>query len=218
MKSALKRLFIPTQSLAESLNIEQEEAFYSKKLQYKRSKVLLNFQKSSSKKLNPMNKNGQISCCVICDSKMHWTNNCPHQDSNNELINILEQKAPQNELPKNYNFFEQYEEINIVLITGEINKNEVFVAEACKSAVVDSACTKTVAGEIWYENYIKSLPNKYRSQIESFPSKTIFKFGDGRKVTAMKRVIFLVFIAPTNCKINAEIMKENIPLLLSKLP
>ena len=36
MKSALKRLFIPTPSVAESLNIKQEEAFYDKKLQYKR--------------------------------------------------------------------------------------------------------------------------------------------------------------------------------------
>ena len=67
-----------------------------------------------------------------------------------------------------------------------------------------------------YENYVKSLPNKYRSQIESFPSNTVFKFGDGRKVTATKRVIFPVFIAQTNCKINAEIVKENISLLLSK--
>ena len=32
----------------------------------------------------------------------------------------------------------------------------------------------------------------------------------------MKRVIFPVFIAQTNCRINAEIVKENIPLLLSK--
>ena len=85
---------------------------------------------------------------------MHWANNCPHQDSNNESVNILEQKAPQNELPENYNSFEQYEEINIVLITEEINKNEIFVAEACKSAVVDTACTKTVAGEIWYKTSI----------------------------------------------------------------
>ena len=150
-----------------------------------------------------MNKNEQISCCVIYNSKMHWANNCPHQDSNNESVNILEQKAPQNELPENYNSFEQYEEINIVLITEEINKNEIFVAEACKSAVVDTACTKTVAGEIWYENYVKSLPTKYRSQIESFPSNTIFKFGDGGKVIATKRVIFPVFITQTNCKINA---------------
>ena len=161
MKSALKCLFIPTPSVAESLNIKQKEAFYNKKLQYKRSKVTSNFHKSSSKKLNPMSKNGQISRCVICDSKIHSANNCPHQDSNNEPVNILEQKVPQNELPENYNSFEQYEEINIVLITEEINKNEIFVAEACKSAVVDTACTKTVTGEIWYENYIKSLPNKY---------------------------------------------------------
>ena len=36
MKSALKCLFIPTSLVAESLNIKQEEAFYNKKLPYKR--------------------------------------------------------------------------------------------------------------------------------------------------------------------------------------
>ena len=38
-------------------------------------------------------------------------------------------------------------EINIVLITKEDDKSEIFVAEASKSAVIDTACTKTVAGE-----------------------------------------------------------------------
>ena len=46
---------------------------------------------------------------------------------------------------------DESEEVNIVLITEEPNKNEIFVAEAQKLAVVDTVYTKTVAGEQWYE-------------------------------------------------------------------
>ena len=38
------------------------------------------------------------------------------------------------------------EEINIVLITEEDDISEIFVAEASKSVVTDTACTKTMAG------------------------------------------------------------------------
>ena len=31
--------------------------------------------------------------------------------------------------------------------------NEFFVVEASKSAAIDTACTKTVAGEKWYQNF-----------------------------------------------------------------
>ena len=30
------------------------------------------------KEMNPLNRNGQISRCVVCDSKMHWAKDCPH--------------------------------------------------------------------------------------------------------------------------------------------
>ena len=35
--------------------------------------------KNPKKKLNPMDKQGKITRCVICDSKMHWAKNGPHK-------------------------------------------------------------------------------------------------------------------------------------------
>ena len=49
-----------------------------------------------------------------------------------------------------------------------------------------------------------------------FPSNTKFKLGDEKQVSAIKRVFFSACIAGKVCKIEAEIVKENIPLLLSK--
>ena len=36
--------------------------------------------KTKSIKHNPLNKHGQISRCVVCNSKMHWTDKCPHKN------------------------------------------------------------------------------------------------------------------------------------------
>ena len=68
---------------------------------------------------------------------MHRVDKCPHK-SNYQSVNISEEVSSGTENESDY------EEINIVLITEEIDKNEIFTAEASKLAVVDTACTKTV--------------------------------------------------------------------------
>ena len=82
--------------------------------------------------------------------------------------------------------------------------------------MTDTACTKTVAGQIWFENFKSNLTEHTLNETESFPSNTSFKFGDGRKVKSLNRVIFPLATANKHCKVNAEIVLENIPLLLSK--
>ena len=64
-------------------------------------------------------------------------------------------------------------------------------------------------------NFKTNLPSNYVAQIESFPWKTVFKFGDGRNVKS-KEIIFPVLTGDKNCKIKVEIRKENIQLSLSK--
>ena len=47
-------------------------------------------------------------------------------------------------------------EVNLVLITedyADFTKSDVFFAEASKSAVIKTAYTKTVADQIWFENF-----------------------------------------------------------------
>ena len=79
---------------------------------------------------------------------MHWADKCPHK-LNYQSVNISEEDSLDTENDS------ESEEINIVLMTEEIDKNEIFIAEASKLAVVDTSCTKTVAGEEWYMNHIK---------------------------------------------------------------
>ena len=154
MKSALKRIFTKPQlnEAAGNTDVKQEEAFYSKRSYH---------STGTSKKLNPVNKQGQVSRCVVCDSKMHWASHCPHKQQPNQSAHLTEESC---------------EEVELVLMTEQMDKQEIFVAEASKSAVIDTACTKTIAGEIWFENYIDSLALHHRNMIRILSSTTKFKF------------------------------------------
>ena len=46
-----------------------------------------------------------------------------------------------------------FEGENILLITENLSKFEIFVVETSKSAVIDIACTKTVAVEQWFNTF-----------------------------------------------------------------
>ena len=140
---------------------------------------------------------------------MYWADKCPHK-SNYQSVNISQEVSSDTE---NEN---ESEEINIVLMTEKIDKNEILIPEASKLPVVDTACTKIVAVEEWYMNYIKDLPCELKSQIKSVESNTWFKFGDGHKVIFYKKVTLPANIRSINCLIDIELVKEKIPLLLSK--
>ena len=62
---------------------------------------------------------------------------------NDQNVNIL--KNIDNDFADN----DLLEEASIVLITENLLKPEIFVAVASKSAVIDTSCTKTVAGKQW---------------------------------------------------------------------
>ena len=79
MKSALKRLVNKSSTTTtQSAIIKQEETFYSK-AKYKSPKYLSSNNKTKTIKHNPLNKHGEISRCVVCDSNMHWPDKCPHK-------------------------------------------------------------------------------------------------------------------------------------------
>ena len=73
-----------------------------------------------------------------------------------------------------------------------------------------------MSGKKWSQNFKTNLQNDYVAQIESFPSETVFKFGNDSKVKSKESVIFPLDIADKKFQIKAEIGKEYISLLLSK--
>ena len=92
-------------------------------------------KKQKKTKYNPLTKQGIISRCAICNSKMYWAKDCQHkQIQATNIVEIGVEKEDDNE----------FEEVNIVLMTTEnpepLKQNEL-------NAVIDTACTRTVAGQ-----------------------------------------------------------------------
>ena len=124
----------------------------------------------------------------------HWAKDCPHNEWN---------KNPENK---------------ITLFTQEAEKFFIqnFLWETLNLAVLDSGCTKTVCGEEWLKCYIDSLGKEEKKKIKEYKSNTEFKFGDGKNVGSEKCVSITCKIAGINVNIETDVVKSEIPLLLSK--
>ena len=75
------------------------------------------------------------------------------------------------------------EDEHVVLFTGY---HEGDIAElgidVRNCAVLDSACSSTVCGDIWLENYLNSLDHEDRRKIKRSIGRKTFKFGGGERL------------------------------------
>jgi transposase InsO family protein len=85
---------------------------------------------------------------------------------------------------------EDLESCNITLFNKAENLNTIFMLEADAAGVIDTACTKTVCGEQWLRKYEAFLNDR--------------------------ELIIPAVVAGKNVDIQAEVVKADIPLLLSK--
>ena len=90
------------------------------------------------------------------------------------------------------------------------------MVESLGSAVIDTACTRTVCGEKWLNHYLSGLHQSELMKIHNAKSARSFKFGDGRIIHSTKKVTIPAMIGQTKCKIETEVVPVDIPLLLSK--
>ena len=132
-----------------------------------------------------------------------------------------------NKRPQNANFIEtseeeeetdneyEVEEVNFVLMTTQHSRKD-FVDEMKTKAVTDTPCTKTVAGVLWLQNYKQNLDETSFNQVEISESHDVFEFSDVLKVIATSKAESLAQIGNIKYFIQAEIVQEKVPLLLSK--
>ena len=90
------------------------------------------------------------------------------------------------------------------------------MTETIHAAVLDSACSKTVAGLSWKEMYLASLPEKEKSKVQIYPSETTFKFGSGDRTTSNECMDISCVVGGLLTTIKTEVVNYDIPLLLSK--
>ena len=167
MKTALKRIFSDKTNTSkdatnqfENLNIKQEEQVF-----------VVDQSTKLRRKINPKDKKGKITRCVICDSKMHTAKIYP-DESNYSVVNVAESLSEiEDETVCD-------EEVNIILMSNEY---EMLISEMETNAIIDTACMKAVSGEKWFLNFMKCLDDPSLNKVQVIPSRKVFKFGDGRK-------------------------------------
>ena len=225
MKSALKRIFgdrttVPSDS--EAINIKQESAYFTKQKAYSPYKQTYNspykqtYKQSYSSRnteppgTNPINKFGKRSKCVVCKSVFHWVKECPHKPV--ESVQQTSEVEPTGSATG-----VSVETVNITLFTKESQlDHEIFVVESLGAAIIDTACTKTVCGEKWLNNYVEKMDKSLEGNYTTSKSNRKFRFGDGNVVLSDRKVTIPAKIGSKICKIETEVVKADIPLLLSK--
>lgn len=206
MKSALKRIFGGKPGASSAIQLNQEAAFLADQRPVKGRRNTAfpsGQQRTPLPGTNPLDKFGKRSRCAVCQSTYHWARDCPHKK--NEQVRLTED--------------ENVDEVNITLLTQDpVPDAEIFLTESLGSAIIDTACTRTVCGEKWLESYVNDLSQEqvYKLLKTENPSCRPFRFGDGNLVYSTRKMKLPAKIGQTRCNIETEVVKVDIPLLLSK--
>lgn len=174
---------------------------YGRGGRYKRSPV------QQYDKKNPIGSDGKMLTCRHCGSFRHLVAKCPHTKENMARVHITETASRDN----------SDEEEHVVLFTG-YNKGDIaqLGMDARNCAVLDSACSSTVCGEIWLDNYLSSLNQLNKKKIKHTPSQKIFKFGGGERLKSKGEYRIPAVIAGKDVWIKTNVVGSDIPLLLSR--
>ena len=151
-----------------------------------------------AEKVNPVGRDGRVLKCFKCGSMKHFARYCRESKSDSS--------QSKNDSPQ---------EIHIVLMNSAPELSSL-VLESLGMGLLDSACTRTVAGQAWFDAYCESLSVLDKALIQSSKVNTKFRFGDGKEIASLLEVVFPVVIGVKRTMIRANIVDSEIPLLLSK--
>ena len=159
---------------------------------------------SDTRPMNPIGQDGNVMRCVVCDSIRHLLANCPHSFENQNAAFVSDE-------------IESYDEEEACLFTGQ-NPSHLFVlsAEAQNCAVLDSACSSSVCGKEWLNNYLNSLNSDILNNVQRSSSDKIFRFGGGTRLHSEGSFILPATLAGKKVTIKTDVVDSDIPLLLSK--
>ena len=163
----------------------------------------------SKGRMNPLGRDGTVSLCAICGSKMHWAKNCPHSYERNYNGSVM------------YNTYDDNndQEVQITLLTNDNNsdpKMDQLLGETIGSLILDSGCSRTVCGRKWLTLYLDTLDKVNCDKIKRENSSSVYRFGDGKKFVANECVTLPCVLAGKQIQIKTDVVDCNIPLLLSK--
>ena len=101
-----------------------------------------------------------------------------------------------------------------VLVTQDEKELCCLVEEAGCRGVLDTACSKSVAGVGWIDQYTKNVSPSFADTIEMKESTKIYQFGGGEKRESMGVLDLPSLIGDKKIHIQVEVVDAKIPLLI----
>ena len=222
MKSSLRRIFASVQTADDGFSIKTEAFFTGKRhTGWKKpidSKKVDIPQGGVSKRVNPKNKYGKTTRCAVCGSIYHWAKECPDREANTKVSSGQFGIHPFNETDVKLTECERKSdpEPQESLVTIALTTGYKLLSECINNAVLDTGCTSSVCGIVWFDIFMNSLSESLRKEVITNDSNTVIVFGSMQRQKAIMKATFPVMIANKKCTITSDVIDGELPLLLSK--
>ena len=168
---------------------------------------------------NKKGADGKVLTCFTCKSEYHFSPDCPkakaegEKPKRGEKRKIKKQDSSSEESGSNEDML-LVEEQEYLLAAGEVR---AFTWEARGTAALDSCCTASVCGQEWMNMFLEELEEKNMDKVEGpFDSQKSFGFGNNAKLKSERYYIIPVEMAGRMKRMKVEVIKSDIPLLMSR--
>ena len=109
---------------------------------------------------------------------------------------------------ENKTYYTQYTNF----VTKRLDPN---IREAIDLIHLDTACVKTCCGKEWADLNLDRMSEEVKKLVRFLPSTSVIRFGEGEPQESMGTLILPISIAGQNLFLHTEVVKTNIPCLLS---
>ena len=106
------------------------------------------------------------------------------------------------------------EGLELVLVSYNEKELCLLIEEAGCRGVLDSACSKSVAGLAWIKKYTMSISASFADSIVLKPSSKVYQFGGGEVRKSQGLLTLPTIIGEKKINITVEVVDAPIPLLI----
>ena len=100
--------------------------------------------------------------------------------------------------------------------TFQCDASDVQVGDSLNYMVLDTGCPQNVTGLVWLNCFLDTLSDEEKACVQKFKSTNKFKFGGGRVLESLYKIVMPVNILGSNIILEFDVIDSDIPLLCGK--